>query len=39
MTVVGDTSVLIHLERIDCFDLLRQFYYKITVPEAKGRNC
>lgn len=37
MTVVSDTSVLIHLARIDRFGLLRQLYSEITVPEAVWR--
>lgn len=37
MTVVSDTSVLIHLARIDRFDLLRRLYSEITVPEAVWR--
>ena len=34
MTVVSDTSALIHLARIDRFDLLRRLYSEIIVPEA-----
>jgi predicted nucleic acid-binding protein len=34
MTVVSDTSVLIHLARIDRFDLLRHLFSEITVPET-----
>jgi len=34
MTVVSDTSVLIHLARIDRFDFLRRLYSEITVPKA-----
>lgn len=37
MTVVSDTSVLIHLARIDRFNLLRQLYSEIIVPEAVWR--
>lgn len=37
MTVVSDTSVLIHLARINRFDLLHRLYSKITVPEAVWR--
>ena len=37
MTVVSDTSVLIHLARIDRFGLLRRLYSEITVPEAVWR--
>jgi hypothetical protein len=34
MTVVSDTSVLIHLARIGRFDLLWRLYSEISVPEA-----
>jgi predicted nucleic acid-binding protein len=34
MTVVSDTSVLIHLARIDRFGLLQRLYAEITVPDA-----
>lgn len=37
MTVVSDTSVLIHLARIDRFQLLRQLYSEITIPHAVWR--
>lgn len=37
MIVVSDTSVLIHLARIDRFDLLRRLYTEITVPSAVWR--
>lgn len=37
MTVVSDTSVLIHLARIDRFQLLRQLYSNIVVPHAVWR--
>lgn len=39
MTVVGDTSVLIPLSRIDRFGLLRRLYFEITVLEVERRNC
>jgi predicted nucleic acid-binding protein len=34
MTVISDTSVLIHLARIDRFDLLPHLSSEITVPET-----
>jgi len=34
MIVVSDASVLIHLARIDRFDLLQRLYTEITVPSA-----
>lgn len=37
MTVVSDTSVLIHLARINRFPLLRQLYAEIIVPRAVWR--
>lgn len=37
MTVVSDTSVLIHLAQIGRYGLLRQLYSQITIPEAVWR--
>lgn len=37
MTVVSDTSVLIHLARIGRFNLLQRLYSEIPVPEAVWR--
>lgn len=37
MMVVSDTSVLIHLARIEHFDLLRRLYSTITIPRAVWR--
>ena len=37
MMVVSDTSILIHLARIERFGLLRRFYSTIAIPEAVWR--
>jgi hypothetical protein len=37
MTVVSDTSVLIHLAGIDRFSLLRRLYAELTIPQAVWR--
>lgn len=37
MTVVSDTSVLIHLARIDRFGLLQQLFSEIIIPDAVWR--
>lgn len=37
MIVVSDTSVLVHLARIDRFDLLERLYSEIIVPKAVWR--
>lgn len=37
MMVVSDTSVLIHLARIERFELLRRLYSTITIPRAVWR--